>query len=595
MKILYVNSGLVAVHGPLDYYIATTLKQLVPDVTVFDLTTQLLYYKQAGELLERHHQIPGSDSNFIRQQAAANLLFEVVTRQKPDVVLTMHGMNFSPELRKALQGMGIRTALWAVDDPYEVQQSLAQANGFDLVFTVEKDAVPLYLMADVKEAYHLPLGVYPGVFKKEEVPPEYRSDICFIGSAFYNRLELIDEVAEYLVEKKTLLIGQWWDKLGKFQILKGKIRNQMVPPVEAARFYNGAKINLNLSRASNAYNRAEGNTFGWQATSPNNRTFEIAACQAFQLVDASRDLTGFYKEEQEVVTFSGTADLIQKMEFYLSHPEEREAVAQRAYQRTINEHTYEERLKTLLNTLEKSLGASKKGALVVTDKPDRYYEGVNPYILSLVPSNVQRVLDVGCGSGLLGKELKAKGVAHVTGIEINPEAANRAKVHLDRVLVGDVEKLEVDFSEGEFDWIIFGDVLEHLRDPWQLLNRYRRYLSPAGQVVASIPNVAYFEVIKGLLGGQWNYTQAGVLDATHLRFFTLLEIKKLFSWTGYKIVSAHGIQSGIVSSEEVDSFVRALRSLGLLNAGFAEETFIIQYLVVASPADADDLQEAAGS
>lgn len=590
-----MNSGLVAVHGPLDYYIATTLKRLVKDVTFFDLTTQITYFKMSGELMEKYHQIPGADIDFIRHQAAANLLFEVVTREKPDVVLTLHGMHFSPELRKALQGIGIRTALWAVDDPYELQQSLAYANGFDFVFTVEKEAVPVYYMANVEEVFYLPLGVYPGVFKKEEVPPEYRSDICFIGSAFYNRLQLIDEIAEYLAEKKTLIIGQWWDKLEKYNILKGKIRNQMVPPAEAARFYNGAKINLNLTRASDAYNRVEGNSFGLQATSPNNRTFEIAACQAFQITDTSRNLADFYQLDSEIVTFSGATDLIQKIDFYLSHGSEREAIAERAYQRTINEHTYEERLRSLLSTLERSLSPTKKGALVVTDKPQRYYEGINPYILSLIPADARRVLDVGCGSGLLGKELKAKGVDHVTGIEVNPEAASRAKAHLDRVLVGDVEQIEVGFSEGEFEWIIFGDVLEHLRDPWQLLKRYRQYLSPGGRVVASIPNVAYFEVIKGLLGGHWNYTEVGVLDATHLRFFTLHEIKKMFLISGYKIISIHGIKSGVINEREVESFVQSLQPLNLLGPDFAFETTVIQYLVVASPAEMDEIREAAGS
>lgn len=131
-----------------------------------------------------------------------------------------------------------------------------------------------------------------------------------------------------------------------------------------------------------------------------------------------------------------------------------------------------------------------------------------------------RVLDVGCATGYIAGPLTAQGCA-VTGFERNPESAAVARERCDSVIVGDIESPE-DRARipGGFDVILLGDVLEHLVDPWDALRFLRGRLAPHGVVVASIPNVAVWTVRLGLLRGRWNYTEAGPLDRTHLRFFT---------------------------------------------------------------------------
>ena len=148
------------------------------------------------------------------------------------------------------------------------------------------------------------------------------------------------------------------------------------------------------------------------------------------------------------------------------------------------------------------------------------------------------VLDIGCGEGETGYELKRQGKAkEVICIELAEEAARNAKNKLDRVLVGDIEKLELPFAKEYFDYILMGDVLEHLIDPWSCLKRLKEYLKPGGSVIASIPNVNHWRVLNDLiLHDRWEYIHAGTLDRTHLRFFTKKTIVRMFSEYGYKII-----------------------------------------------------------
>jgi len=148
----------------------------------------------------------------------------------------------------------------------------------------------------------------------------------------------------------------------------------------------------------------------------------------------------------------------------------------------------------------------------------------------------KRVLDVGCSSGYIAKELNKKGCS-VVGIEIDATAAEIAKKHCDKVIVGDIEEVkELPYPDRHFDAIILGDVLEHLKRPDVVLLKLRRYLKPNGFVIASVPNIARLEYRLKLLLGKFDYEESGILSKGHLRFFTLKTVKKLLETCGYKIV-----------------------------------------------------------
>ena len=133
----------------------------------------------------------------------------------------------------------------------------------------------------------------------------------------------------------------------------------------------------------------------------------------------------------------------------------------------------------------------------------------------------KKVLDVGTATGYVAEILSGY-ECQVTGIEVDPESARKAEGVCQKVVVGDVENLDLsgELEKESFDVVVFGDVLEHLKDPLHTLKRLKPFLNPEGYVVASIPNVAHGSVRLALLKGKFQYQSLGLLDDTHLRFFT---------------------------------------------------------------------------
>ena len=174
-------------------------------------------------------------------------------------------------------------------------------------------------------------------------------------------------------------------------------------------------------------------------------------------------------------------------------------------------------------------------------KGDRYFQERRPEMQPFVPTNARMILDVGCSQGGFGGEIKARQTCEVWGVEMMPKAAAVASQHLDRVFTRPFGE-DLQLPENHFDCVIFNDCLEHMENPEPALAYTRRLLKPGGVVVASIPNMRYFPVMRDLLiRGEWEYEDAGVMDRTHLRFFTRNSIRKMFERTGYTIEQLEGI------------------------------------------------------
>ncbi|MCL1925808.1 MAG: class I SAM-dependent methyltransferase [Syntrophorhabdaceae bacterium] len=168
--------------------------------------------------------------------------------------------------------------------------------------------------------------------------------------------------------------------------------------------------------------------------------------------------------------------------------------------------------------------------------PDRsYYRQSRPDIEAMIPVRALRILDIGCGEGVLGRNLLKKRAIEVVGIEADPAAAEAARKNLTRVLHGDAETMDFPFEDGYFDCVVLADVLEHMRDPLSILKKAKRCLSGSGVVVASIPNVRFIGVLNLLVEGRWEYRDEGILDRTHLRFFTRKEMEILFCDAGFEL------------------------------------------------------------
>ena len=208
-------------------------------------------------------------------------------------------------------------------------------------------------------------------------------------------------------------------------------------------------------------------------------------------------------------------------------------------------------------------------------KPDDYFIKTRPETLEFIPQSAERILEVGCATGLFGAQLKRRSDIEVWGIEYDTESAEKAREKLDMVLAGDILQLSDHLPDSYFDCVVFNDVLEHLVDPFTVLQKVKGKLVKKGLVVCSIPNIRFFYTLKNFVfNKQWKYEDAGIMDKTHLRFFTENSIVDMFDSLGYTIVELKGING--IRSWKFSLF-------NALSMGYLSDTRFLQFACVATP------------
>jgi len=211
----------------------------------------------------------------------------------------------------------------------------------------------------------------------------------------------------------------------------------------------------------------------------------------------------------------------------------------------------------------------------------RYPDLANADLLERIPLTAQTVLDVGCNGGALGMAYRRFNPrALLLGIEPDPTAAELASRRLDQVAAVDVERDQLPFDlDGPIDCIIYGDVLEHLRDPWTVLRRHAEALSDDGIMVICVPNVHHWSFADRLLRGTWKYEPHGLLDETHLRWFSLDSMREGLEAAG---LLPHDVSPRVFDGEKAKQFAAAiapaLHNLGVDPATYAQRAAPLQYI-----------------
>lgn len=455
-------------------------------------------------------------------------------------------------------------AWWAIDTHLDPDRCLAQARAADLTFAAQQPGADALRRAGVANAEWLPLACDPAVHRPHDVLHRY--DVCFVGNPFPGpRAELVDLLRRHF---PAHFVGRaYFDDM--------------------ARTYSASRIGFNRSVRDDL----------------NMRVFEALGCGT---VLATNDLPpeagqgGLFRDGTHLATYRDPDELLDKVRFYLARPEARAKVARAGRAEATAKHTYRHRMEQVLRAAERlprpvpvsapAPGADPNGAEPARPAFDPgYFEFDRPELVALVPATARDVVDVGCGAGRLGAALKARQECRVVGVEHDPAAAAVARTRLDLVVEGDAEALDWPFPRHSFDAVVCGDVLEHLRDPLAFLRKVREWLRPGGVLVASLPNVRHHSVVRGLMAGDWTYEPAGLLDHTHLRFFTRREVEKLLFRAGFAVpplapVPGPGYAEWAAAGCPGAVDVGALR-IGPLDPAEAEEFYTYQWLAAARPAE----------
>jgi glycosyltransferase involved in cell wall biosynthesis/tetratricopeptide (TPR) repeat protein len=449
-------------------------------------------------------------------------------------------------------------ACYLIDTHIHFERHLEIAKNFDFIFLAQKAYVQPMLEAGVKNVIWLPLACDPEIHGRVDVDKEF--DVGFVGTISSTQ------------NRRNALLKKLQNKFD--------LNCQRKFMDEMAEHYCKSRI---------VFNNAINNDL-------NMRVFE-ALCSGSLLVTDSAlgsGLDEFFDDKEHLVIYNDEK-LEEVVSHYLNNKAERERISAKGRKEVLARHTYGHRIDQMIQLLNERIHDSEEEELVsMDDKPISYYENVRNDLIPFIPNDAKNVLEVGCGSGMTGQEIKKRYGAFVAGIELNSSAANAAKDVLDDVIIGDIENIELPYSDGSFDCILFADVLEHLVDPFSVLVKVRRLLKKGGAIVTSIPNVQFHGVIHQLVEGNWTYEKEGILDATHLRFFTYKEIEKLFSRAGYSIR-----ETGEVLDPQYDNY--SLKKTSGLNFGRTQikdlspeeikRFFVFQYLVKAEPINVSEIED----
>jgi spore maturation protein CgeB len=290
-------------------------------------------FKNEGRKSALHQTMMGFFSNYV---------VSMVAEAPTDILLSMALAPVSPEALRAIRSSGVITAIWFVEDYLRFTYWQQYAQCYDYVFTIQKGACfDAFKGAGIDNVIYLPCACDPQLHRPLELTVEekerFGSPVSFVGAGYHNRRSMF----LHLADLPFRIWGTEWPAARPFDRLVAE-EGRRVTPEEYVRIFNATDINLNLHSCPERDGVDPGGDF------VNPRTFELAACGAFQLVDARVHLPECFEIGKEIVVFRNLEELRTQIHYFLEHEKERKEIAQRARARALSEHTYEHRMRTML-------------------------------------------------------------------------------------------------------------------------------------------------------------------------------------------------------------------------------------------------------
>ena len=292
------------------------------------------------------------DATKIRQNAEVlskkfiNLMGELTAAKaaefRPDLILALAQAPLSPEAIFRLKELDIPVAFWFVEDFRTLAYWKEVCHAYDHFFTIQNGDFHSNLISEGgKDFYYLPQAAHPPIHRPLNLPipkkNKYKASISFMGAAYHNRVQSFPR----LLDLDFKIWGTGWNTdtpLGK----RLQNKNKRVTTQETVDIYNAAEINLNLHSSSHHYGINPDGDF------VNPRTFEIAACKGFQLLDYRSDLVNLFNINEEITVFRSLDEMKDQIDFYLNNPDLRRIISERSYKRVLKEHTIQHRMQEML-------------------------------------------------------------------------------------------------------------------------------------------------------------------------------------------------------------------------------------------------------
>jgi len=296
---------------------------------------------------DRQHFVPGRFRYNIKwlhkfdQKYLNKSFIEIVDKTKPEIAIIAGGHRINKSSIETLNERKIKTILWTIDAPKNFLPIQKVAGAFKYVFCQGSEAIHLLRKNNLQDAHWLPMACDPGFHHPVALTPKeqekYGNDIVFVGSYYPNRYTLYNNLSGF----DFGIWGPGWNKIKKTSDLRSNIKGEHTEPSEWIKIYSASKIVL-----ASHYQDPENKLPVFQA-SP--RIFEAMACGAFVMSDYQKDVFTLFKDGEHLVGFHNATELIDKIQYYLHHPNERKEIANRGHQKVLKNHRYVDRIEELLS------------------------------------------------------------------------------------------------------------------------------------------------------------------------------------------------------------------------------------------------------